>query len=52
MHDVNIEEMIKAKLSVLALSIFSGTDIEPNKCGDTVMHDVNIEKTIKANCQF
>jgi len=49
MHDVNIEDMIKAKLSVLALSLFSSTNIEPNKSGDNMMHDVNIEKMIKAN---
>ena len=48
MHDVNIEEITKAELSVLALSLFSSTDIEPDESGDIMMHDVNIEEITKA----
>ena len=48
MHAVNIEEIIKAELSVLALSLFSSTDIELNESGDIMMHDVNNEEMIKA----
>ena len=52
MHDVNIEEIIKAKLSVLALSLFSTDDGEPIKNQDPMMYCANIEEKTKTNCRF
>jgi len=43
MHDINIAEITKAKLSVLDFSLFSTDDGEPIEHQDPMMHDVNIE---------
>ena len=37
MYDVNIEEMTKMKSSILALSVFSITEIEPTEQRETAM---------------
>ena len=52
MHDVNVDEMIKAELSILALLLSSSTDIESNESRDIMMHDINIEEMIKQNYRF
>ena len=48
MHDTNIEEITKTKLSVLALSLFFTDDDGLIKHQHPMMHDDNNEEKIKA----
>ena len=47
MLNVNIEKITKAKVSILALSLFSINDGEPIEHQKIIMYDVNIKEMIK-----
>jgi len=52
MHDVNIEDMTEAKLSILALSLFSSTDIKPIKYGRQWCMMSILKTWQRQNCRF